>query len=242
MDEINKQTTSLQISKPSTIVGLIKSKRFQEISESVPNSVAAIMDSTPICVLKREVDLREIQKAIEFELIKVVGMLNVANNMKPHQVSFTAQTIIENYPAESIEDIILCLKRGAMGYYGSTFHQFDTSIVLGWLGEHIDEKCNYLEKGTKATQDEEKQLQVDYEAFKKKIEQKRKELELREANEREIDIRRFVDKNGGRKAWTVEVVDAEDNLVGKIENVYAETQDMANQIVIGMINRNEIKL
>jgi hypothetical protein len=200
------------------------------------------MDSTPICVLKHEIALRDIQKAIEFELLKVVSMLNVANNMKPHQVSFTAETILTNYPAESLEDIILCLRRGSMGYYGSTYHQFDTSVVLNWMGQHIDEKCNYLENGVKRSQEQEKQEQVDYEAFKAKIEQKRKEQETRLATDREIEIRRFVDMNGGRKAWTVPVEDAEGKPLGTVENVYAETQEAANKIVEGMAKRGELRL
>lgn len=204
--------------------------------------MAEIMDSTPICVLKHEIPLREIQKAIEFELLKVVSMINVANNMKPHQVSFTAETILTNYQAESLEDIILCLRRGSMGYYGSTYHQFDTSIVLGWMGQHIDEKCNYFENNVKRSQEQEKQEQVDYEAFKAKIEQKRKEEEKRAASEREIDIRRFVDMNGGRKAWNVALEDAEGNPLGTVENVFAETQEAANRIVEGMVKRGEIKL
>lgn len=164
--------------------------------------MASIMDATPICVLKRTAGTESIQKFIEYELIKLSALVNVVNNLKPHQIVFTAETIIENYPAESLEDIVLCFRRGAMGYYGKIYHQLDTSTIMGWMAEHIDEKCNYLEKGTKATQEEEKQMQVDYEAFKKKIEQKRKETEIREAKERELDIRRFVDKADAVKYQT----------------------------------------
>lgn len=152
------------------------------------------MDATPMCVLKRTAGIEPIQKFIEYELIKLSALVNVVNNLKPHQIVFTAEMIIENYPAESLEDIVLCFRRGAMGYYGKIYHQLDTSTIMGWMAEHIDEKCNYLENGHKSTKDEESKMQVDYEAFKKKIALRAKEQENRTKSELELKIRRFVDK------------------------------------------------
>ncbi len=165
--------------------------------------MAAIIDCKPICVLKHEVDVLEIQKAIEFELVKLTGLVNVANNLKPHQIVFTAQTIIENYPAESLEDFILVFRRGAMGYYGSIFHQLDTSTILKWVAAHIDEKCNHLENQTKIKQ-KEIANEVDYEAFKKRIALKAKEQAETESRKRENQIRKFVDRAEAVKYQTSE--------------------------------------
>jgi len=146
---------------------------IERISSLVPDRIEKIVDAEPICVLRHSVGIEKIQQLIEIELTKLAALMNVANNMQPHQMVFTSERIIETYPAESVDLFILAFRRGASGYYGSTFHQLDTSIVMGWIQKTIEDKSYYTERDNQTAKEHEKNQAVDYEAFKARIEKKR---------------------------------------------------------------------
>jgi len=214
---------------------------IDRISGSVPNSIEKIMDAEPMCVLKHTVGMDKIQQLIEVELSKVTALMNVSNNMQPHQIIFTAEQIIETYPAESVDDIILCLRRGASGYYGSTYHQLDTSIILGWLVKHIEEKSFYLERNNLSGKKQEEESEVDYEAFKENLERRRNEKaeEVKKESERRKAMANDI-LFSKRKSWSVTVED--DNGIQKTwGGVYAPSQEVANDIVVKLIQSGQLK-
>lgn len=149
---------------------------MEAFSRSVPNTVEKIMrlpSAKPLCVLLRNMPVATAQEYLERELVKCAAQINVAGNLQPHQVPFIAETILERYSGESLEDITLCLRRGSMGYYGTIYNRFDMAVISEWMGKHIEEKCYYLEReAVKGKQDEGK-LEVDYKAFKTRLEQER---------------------------------------------------------------------
>lgn len=208
----------------------------------VPNRVEALTEAVPLCVLKHSVDVEKIKLLIVQEITKCSLMMNVANNINTPQINFTAETIMEQYPAESVEDIVICLRRGSQGYYGAIYHQFDTSVILGWMAKHIEEKAIYIERNHQQAKNTEKNIQVDYEAFKKRLEEKRKEEASSAERKREASILHFVDRAGnGRKAFDVPIEDENGNPVGTVENVYAPDYETAKKIVIRAIEQGKIR-
>lgn len=60
-------------------------------------------------------------------------LLNVQNNMNALQIEFCAENIMEKMWMYSLEDIQLCLDRGAIGEYGPIYNRIDPATILAWF-------------------------------------------------------------------------------------------------------------
>jgi hypothetical protein len=157
------------------MVQRLERKEWHQLAQHVPNSVERCMKAPAIQPLMMAVGRERIKEFIEARLIWLVSQLNVANTMTPQQIDFASETLLERYPTESLADFVLCFKRGAQGYYGSTYHQLDTSVIMGWMANYIEEKAMYVERDVTKSHAEEKENAIDYEAFKKRLEKERTE-------------------------------------------------------------------
>lgn len=146
---------------------------FEILERGIPNSVERIMPAPRIAALVKAVGVEKIRKFLSALLVKLIARVNVAHSMETQQKNFTIDTILERYPNDSLADFILCFKRGAQGYYGSSYHQLDTSVIMGWLGAHFIEKAYYLERDNTNSKKAEKDAKVDYDAFRERLERER---------------------------------------------------------------------
>ena len=74
--------------------------------------------------------------------------------------------LIEMFPVETLEDFVLCFKRGALGFYGTIF-KVDASVLCDWMFKYLDEKYQLVEaKATEGKIKLDKENEVNYEAFK----------------------------------------------------------------------------
>jgi hypothetical protein len=128
-----------------------------------------VIDAPPIAVLQHE--LGEDREAIEQFLAVQIQLLsesvNVPQNIQPYQIPSIAKTLIDLFPVESLEDFVLCFKRGALALYGPIYNRLDASILVEWMQKHLDEKYMLIE--ARVTQEQAKHTndnQVNYEAFK----------------------------------------------------------------------------
>lgn len=50
--------------------------------------------------------------------------------------------ITEKYPAESVEDIAYCLRKGRQGYYNEKIYgqNFNMQVLTSWMAQHLEEK------------------------------------------------------------------------------------------------------
>lgn len=60
-------------------------------------------------------------------------LLNVQNNMNAMQIEFCAENILDKMWMYSLEDIQLCLDRGAIGAYGTIYNRIDPATILAWF-------------------------------------------------------------------------------------------------------------
>ena len=63
-------------------------------------------------------------------------LLNVQNNMNAVQIEFCAENILEKMWMYSLEDIQLCLDRGAIGEYGTIYNRIDPATILAWFPKY----------------------------------------------------------------------------------------------------------
>lgn len=60
-------------------------------------------------------------------------LVNVQNNMNALQIEFCAENILEKLWMYSLEDVQLCLDRGAIGEYGTIYNRIDPATILAWF-------------------------------------------------------------------------------------------------------------
>lgn len=100
-------------------------------------------------------NLQSLEKKHDFNtLVYAIG--NIINNateffngsgtaMTQNQALQTAALLIESYPAETIEDVILCLRYAKTGKYGKVFNRIDGQIIFEWFRQYLDEKYTIVE-------------------------------------------------------------------------------------------------
>jgi hypothetical protein len=83
--------------------------------------------------LLRKLD-RTTTKIKIMELVtRCTQLLNVQNNMNALQIEFCAENILDKMWMYSLEDIQLCLDRGAIGAYGTIYNRIDPATILAWF-------------------------------------------------------------------------------------------------------------
>jgi hypothetical protein len=95
-------------------------------------SVEHAMKQDKIALL-RKLD-RTTTKIKIMELVtRCTQLLNVQNNMNAMQIEFCAENILDKMWMYSLEDIQLCLDRGAIGAYGTIYNRIDPATILAWF-------------------------------------------------------------------------------------------------------------
>lgn len=145
-----------------------------ELVRQCGNSVAAILDRPPLVMLKKVVALDLLELFLATEITRLVESVNIDQRLtiQGHQVPIIAAQLIESFPVETLEDFVLCFKRGATGFYGSIY-RLDAAVLNEWMRAYLEEKYSLIEaEVSKAKVDEQQAATIDYKAF---IERKEKE-------------------------------------------------------------------
>jgi len=188
-----------------TIVALA-AKKFNEIK--VPANVSeAVEEGQPMVVVSKLIGVQTLLLAIELELAKAAAMINIDArlNIQPHQLPLIAQELYEQFKTESIEDFMLCFKRGSMGLYDDKLLRLDGSMVFGWMRKYLEEKYTVVDSKVSSTKKEENENKVDYAAYAKRMselqarqEEAKKDI-LKKERERQIKDMEYEEM---RKSYT----------------------------------------
>jgi hypothetical protein len=113
--------------------------------------------------------------------------MNVQNNMNGMQIEFCAQNIMEKMYMYSLEDVQLCLDRGAIGAYGTIYNRIDPATILAWFPLYDQERQVVV----RAKKTAEEQANNIYEMFQHPqvvdaIQQAADKLKIEEAPVREV--------------------------------------------------------
>lgn len=122
---INKNVIELvKIEKNITLDIAIKAKK--NIQHSRENEENAIRTVTGILLMSSE-------------------YFNVGNKLNEIQAVQTASLFLEQYPIESIEDLILCLKNAKTAKYGKIY-RVDGETIFKWFQLYLNEKYERFEQ------------------------------------------------------------------------------------------------
>lgn len=89
----------------------------------------------------------EMMMKLLIRLIKNTSVFyNVNNNITDAQLVMIAQSLIDSYGYDNIEDVIMAMKTGRSGRYGKLFGRFDGEVILSWMQQYLEEKAEQMEK------------------------------------------------------------------------------------------------
>jgi hypothetical protein len=157
---------------------------------------------------------------IKHHLVVLASEVNINPDLglKPHQLQNIAQNIFTAFQFDSIQDVALCLRRGSSGFYGQIY-RLDGAVIMDWFRAYLEEKYQLIEDERKAKAEEEKlYFNVDYEAFKKRAQEKAEILKAQKLNEllgeaeavdfrktyKAPDLEKYVEEKSLKLQWIAE--------------------------------------
>ena len=90
--------------------------------------------------LLRKLDRQTTKVKIMQLVTRCSQLMNVQNNMNAMQIEFCAENIMEKMWMYSLEDVQLCLDRGAIGTYGTIYNRIDPATILAWFPLYDQER------------------------------------------------------------------------------------------------------
>ena len=111
--------------------------------------------------LLRKLDPQTTKDKIMQLVTRCTQLMNVQNNMNALQIEFCAEQIMQQKYFYSLEDIQLCLDRGAIGGYGTIYNRIDPATILAWFPMYDQERQVYVT----AKKDAEQQANNIYDIF-----------------------------------------------------------------------------
>ncbi|RKS00449.1 hypothetical protein [Flavobacterium sp. 102] len=127
-------------------------------------TVVKAIDGTKLLKLQKVVGEINVAKVITYFLMRFSQSFNVGKNINTTQASMIAVDIMEKYPYETIEDVLLMLKQVRQGIIGDgKDYKVDGQNVLGkdkWFEQYLENKYAEVERqNKKVSEDFSKQQQ-----------------------------------------------------------------------------------
>jgi len=71
---------------------------------------------------------------------------NVRKEMTEAQAAMIAQTLVDEYGVENIEDVVLMFKMARSGAFGTIYGKLDGETIMAWMALYLDRKYEELER------------------------------------------------------------------------------------------------
>ena len=156
-------------------------------------SLANAIDGTKLKKLEKGIGEINTITAICYLLNRFNSTFNVGKSLSSSQSALLASDIVEKYPYETIEDVVLMLKQVRQGVIGDgkDFKLDGQNVLAKWFPEYLDKKYFEVEKINKANSDQLKAEQNSEEhpvsAFYRKQREKKAREDRRKLAELKID-------------------------------------------------------
>ena len=125
----------------------LQAGQMDKVAAILPKRIEEAVNGTPVSMLTKVVEPRNIEAFLCVELMKLKAMVNVDDrlNLQSHQMPLIAQTLINDFRNENLADFVICFQRGAMGRYDDLLLRLDGSVIMHWMAKYLDEKYQVIE-------------------------------------------------------------------------------------------------
>ena len=153
-------------------------------------SLIKAIDGTNLKKVEKTIGVINLIKAICFLLNRFSSSFNVGKSINENQSAILASDIVEKYPYETIEDVVLMLKQVRQGIIGDgkDFKLDGQNVLAKWMPDYLDRKYAEVErknqKANEALAEENNAVEMFY--------AKRREQKARE--EREQKAKAHIDE------------------------------------------------
>jgi hypothetical protein len=153
-------------------------------------SLSNAINGTNLRKLEKEVGEINTITAICYLIKRFNSNFNVGKSLTDQQAALLASDIVEKYPYETIEDVVLMLKQVRQGIIGDgKDYKLDGQNVLAkWFPEYLDKKYIEVERQNKKTneslKDENNAVEIYYAKIRKQ----------KEDQERKIKAENYIDE------------------------------------------------
>jgi hypothetical protein len=112
-----------------------------------------------------------IKEGLTLDLVETSMIIGA--EVKPNVCQLIAETILEAWPTEHLEDIKLAIQKGRAGLYGKVYgNKISAPLVGEWIQKRAEERAIMREKEHHNRKNDEYVIpEVDYEAYKKNLDQ-----------------------------------------------------------------------
>jgi len=145
-------------------ISLIQCSASKDIAEYITKernlTVDLAIKSTHITDLIKISSEKDVLKAITGAIIMASEYFNVKGEMSEFQAVQTASLFIEQFPLETFEDLLICLKNAKIGKYGPIYNRIDGQMIFSWFRSYLDEKYERFEQ-IKRSEQIERQKETD---------------------------------------------------------------------------------
>lgn len=114
-------------------------------------TISKAIEGTKIQKLEKAIGEINLTKVVTYLLMRFSESFNVGKNITTSQAPMIAIDIIEKYPYETIEDLLLLLKQVRQGIIGDgKDYKLDGQNILNkWFPEYLDRKYAEVERANK---------------------------------------------------------------------------------------------
>jgi len=162
-------------------VGLIVFEKNLNLSNAI--------DGTKLKKLEKEVGEINTITAICYLINRFNANFNVGKSLTQQQAALLASDIVEKYPYETIEDIVLMFKQVRQGIIGDgkDFKLDGQNVLAKWFPEYLDKKYIEVERRNQKANETVKEESNAVELYYAKLRKQKADKEKRVAAENHID-------------------------------------------------------
>lgn len=112
----------------------------------------AIEDTCTLRVMAKAHGMGAVVIEASAVITRAMGYFAPGRALTPLQVTLLAETLLEQYPNETMSDVALFLRRAALGEFesGKTYGALDVPMALRWWRHHLEQKAEAMELALKA--------------------------------------------------------------------------------------------
>lgn len=112
----------------------------------------AIADPCTLRVIEKANGTAAVVTHTSAVITRAMGYFAAGKALNPLQVTLLAETLLEEYPHETMSDVVVFLRRAAMGGFddGKTYGALDVPTAMRWWRRYLAEKAEALESTAKA--------------------------------------------------------------------------------------------